>query len=378
MIKRYLMTPGPTPVPEDVMLKMATPIIHHRSAEFKALFRKTRELAKKLFQTENEIVMFASSGTGAMEASVSNLLSEGDKAVTVAAGKFGERWTQIVRAFGCVPVEIKYEYGDYAKVEDIASAIDKNPDVKAVFIQASETSTGVFHPVDEIGLMLKERYPEIVFVVDGITAIGAMDIKTDEWNIDIMITGSQKALMLPPGLAIASISQKAKALMEKSHNRYYYFDILKELNADGGAYTPAVKLVDGLHYVLNKLMHEEGLEAVFKRHRLLAKATREAALALGMKLLAKRPADSLTAILTPVDSSDVVRMMKRFGVEVSNGQGSLKGKIIRIAHLGYFDKPDIIMAISAFEMALKSLGVDIKMGEGVKRAMEIFVKDEKR
>ncbi len=375
MIKRYLMTPGPTPVPEDVMLRMAQPIIHHRTREFKELFKETRELSKKLFQTRNDIVIFASSGTGAMEASVSNLLSEGDKAITVAAGKFGERWTQIVRAFGGEAIELKYEYGDYARPEDIASSIEKNPDTKAVFIQASETSTGVFHPINEIGVMLKERYPEILFVVDGITAIGAMDVKTDLWNVDIMITGSQKALMLPPGLAIASVSQKAIDAIRSSKNRYYYFDILKELEADGGAYTPAVKLVDGLNYVLHKLIDEERLENVFKRHALLARATREAAKALGLKLLAKRPADSLTAILTPVDSSKIIKLMREFGVEVSNGQGSLKNRIIRIAHLGYFDKPDVAMAISALEVSLKKLGINDRFGSGINRAMEIFLEE---
>ena len=372
MKKLFLMTPGPTPVPEEIMLKMATPIMHHRTKEFKALFGETRNLLKKLFQTQNDVVIFASSGTGAMEASVSNLLEPQEKAITINAGKFGKRWGELVKAFDGIPVELSYPYGDYAKVDDIKKAIDRNPDVKAVFIQASETSTGVFHPIDEIGTMLKESYPEVLFVVDGITAIGCMDIKTDQWGVDIMITGSQKALMLPPGLSMLSVSEKAKEKIKKSKNRHYYFDILKELNADGGAYTPAVKLVEGLHEVLLRLL-EEGLENVFKRHALLASATREAAKALGLKLLAKRPADSLTAILTPIDSSKIINLMKSNGVFVSNGQGELKNRIIRIAHLGYFDKPDTLAAIGALEMALVKLGISIELGSGVKRAMEIFL-----
>ncbi len=374
MTKRYLMTPGPTPVPEDIMLNMAHPIVHHRTKEFKDIFAETKKLAQQVFQTKNEIVIFSSSGTGAMEASVSNLLSEGDKALTVAAGKFGERWSQLVRAFGASAVELKYDYGDYAKIEDVDKALSKDSSIKAVFMQASETSTGVFHPIDEIGKMIKEKYPDVVFVVDGITAIGAIDVKTDEWNIDIMITGSQKALMLPPGLSLMSVSEKAKRVIENSKNRYYYFDILKELNSDGGSYTPAVTLIEGLNLAFKKIL-DEGLDNVFRRHELLANATREAALALGLELFAKRPANSLTAIAMPVDSSKVISLMKDYGVHVSNGQGSLKGKIIRIAHLGYFGKPDIIMAIGGLEIALKKLGVDAPFGEGVKKAMEIFVEE---
>ena len=374
MIKRYLMTPGPTPVPEDIMLSMATPIMHHRTKEFKSIFKETKELAKHVFQTKNDIVIFASSGTGAMEASVSNLLKENDKALAVSAGKFGERWGQIIRAFGAQALELKYSYGDYAKLEDIDKTLKGNPDIKAVYIQASETSTGVFHPIDEIGLMLKEKYPDVIFVVDGITAIGAIDVKTDDWNIDIMITGSQKALMLPPGLSIMSISDKAKKAIKKVKNRYYYFDILKEIESDGGSYTPAVTLIEGLNLSFKKIL-DEGLDNLFKRHALLAKAMQEACQALGLKLFAKRPANSLTSIEIPVDSAKVINLMKDYGVHVSNGQGDLKGKIVRIAHLGYFEKPDMIMAISGLEIALKKLGVDIPFGEGVKKAMEIFVEE---
>ncbi|WP_022671225.1 pyridoxal-phosphate-dependent aminotransferase family protein [Hippea alviniae] len=372
-MKRYLMTPGPTPVPEDVALYMAKPIVHHRTDEFKKVFDETKQLIKRLFKTENEIVMFASSGTGAMEAAVSNVLNEGEKAISINAGKFGERWGKLIRAFGGVNLELTYEYGDYAKVEDIKALIEKNPDVKAVYIQASETSTGTFHPIDEIGLMLKEKYPEVVFVVDGITAYGAIDVETDKWNIDIGITGSQKALMLPPGLSILSVSEKALKKIEKSNNRFYYFDILGELKAKWGNYTPAVSLVFGLNAAVKKIL-DEGLENVFKRHKLLAKATREAVKSLGLKLLSRRPADSLTAVYSPegIDSSEIIKLMKSYGVEISNGQAHLKGKIFRIAHLGYFDKADILMVISVLEIALKKLNANGNFGEGIKRAMEIL------
>ena len=373
-MKRYLMTPGPTPVPERVMLAMANPIIHHRTEEFKQVFGEAVELSKRVMKTDNDVVIFSSSGSGAMEAAVSNLLNEGDVAITVNAGKFGERWTKLVRAFGAQPIEIQYEYGDYAKVEDIKKALDNTKGVKALYIQASETSTGTFHPVDEIGLMLKEKYPEVVFVVDGITAYGAIDVKTDEWGIDIGITGSQKALMLPPGLSILSVSEKAKGVIRSCKNRFFYFDILGELEAGAGKFTPAVSLIFGLKTSLEMILGE-GLENVFKRHNALAKAVRGAAKALSLELLSKRPANSLTAIKSPeaISSTRIVEAMREFGVDISNGQGSLKGKIFRIAHLGYFDKPDILMCISTLEMVLKKLGYGENFGAGIKRAMETFL-----
>ncbi len=373
-MKRYLMTPGPTPVPEQVVLSMSTPIIHHRTDEFKGIFKETADLAKRVMQTKNDVVMFSSSGSGAMEAAVSNVLSEGDKAITVSAGKFGERWGKIVKAFGAEAVELTYDYGDYAKVEDIENALKNNKNIKAVYIQASETSTGTFHPIDEIGLMLKEKYPEALFIVDGITAYGAIDVKTDNWNIDIGITGSQKALMLPPGLALLSVSEKAKDVIERNKNRFFYFDILGEIDAKAGKFTPAVSLVIGLNTSL-KMILDEGLDNVFKRHEILAKATQEAVVALGLELLSKKPANSLTAVKSPqnISSEDIIAKMKEFGVEISNGQGHLKGKIFRIAHLGYFYKPDILMCISVLEMALKKLGYSANFGDGTKRAMEIFL-----
>ncbi len=372
-MKRYLMTPGPTPIPEQVALSMAAPIIHHRTDEFKGIFLETVQLAKRVMQTKNDVAIFSSSGTGAMEAAVSNILNENDAAITINAGKFGERWTKIVKMFGASPIEIKYDYGDYARVDDIKRAIEKNKNIRAVYIQASETSTGTFHPIDEIGTFLKEKYPEIVFVVDGITAYGAIDVKTDEWNIDIGITGSQKALMLPPGLSLLSVSEKAKGVIEKNNNRYFYFDILGEIKAKAGKFTPPVSLVVGLNKTL-KMILDEGLEDVFRRHAELALATREASKALGLKLLSKRPANSLTAVYSPngLDSTDIVTGMKRFGVDIANGQGELKGKIFRIAHLGYFSKPDILMCISTLEIVLKKLGYSRFFGEGIKKAMEIF------
>ena len=374
MIKNYLMTPGPTPVPERIALSMAQPMIHHRTKEFRDLFHETIELTKQLFQTENDVAIFSSSGTGAMEASITNLLSAGDEAIAVSSGKFGERWVELMRAYNITPIVIDVEYGERVYCRQIKEAMAKHPNVKALFIQATETSTGVFHPVNKIGLMLKDMYPDVAFVVDGITTIGAMDVKTDEWNIDVMITGSQKALMLPPGLSILSVSEKAKKMMKQSNIPKYYFNILNELNADAGHFTPPVTLVLGLRESL-KMIFDEGLENVFARHALLAKAARAGVESLGLELFAKSPTNSLTSVKAPkgTDSSDIINLMKTYGVHISNGQGSLKGKIFRIAHLGYFDKMDVIMAISALEMSLKKLGANLNFGEGVKKVMEIFL-----
>ncbi len=374
MIKTYLMTPGPTPVPERIALSMAQPIMHHRTKEFKSLFYETIELTKQLFQTKNDIAIFSSSGTGAMEASITNLLSEGDEAIAVSSGKFGERWTELMKAYNIVPVVIDVEYGERVYCRQIKEAMAKHPNVKALFIQATETSTGVYHPINKIGPMLKDMYPDVAFVVDGITTIGAMDVKTDEWNIDIMITGSQKALMLPPGLSILSVSEKAKKMMKQSNISKYYFNILGELNADAGHFTPPVTLVLGLRESL-KMIFEEGLENVFARHALLAKAARAGVESLGLDVFAKSPTNSLTAVKAPdgVDSADIINLMKTYGVHISNGQGSLKGKIFRIAHLGYFDKMDVVMAISALEMALRKLGINASFGKGIEKVMETFV-----
>ncbi|SDC01944.1 aspartate aminotransferase [Desulfurella multipotens] len=371
-MKRYLMTPGPTPVPEKIALAMAAPIIHHRTKEYIDLHEKVREKLKKIFQTQNDIVIFASSGTGAMEASVSNILSENDKALVVEAGKFGERFSQLVSSFGAQAIILKKEYGDFANAQEIEDYVKKYSP-KAVYMQACETSTGVFHPIDEIGKMLKEKYPEVVFVVDGITAVGCIDIKTDEWGIDILLTGSQKAFMLPPGLAMLSISEKAKKIAAQNKNKRYYFDILGELNAQTGHFTPAVTLVLGLNAAVD-MMLEEGLGNVFKRHEFLAKAVKAAILAMDLELFAKRPSNSLTAVKAPqsIDSKQIIDIMNKFGVSISNGQGSMKGKIFRIAHLGYFYPPDVILTIGTLEIALKKLGID-KLGVGTKKALEIFV-----
>ncbi len=374
MFKKLLMTPGPTPIPESVLLNMAKPIIHHRTDEFKTLMNSAKTRLQKLFQTTNEIVIFSSSGTGAMEAAVVNLVSPGEKTAVVSAGKFGERWVQLNSTFGARPVVIKKDYGDFVTPEEIDAVLKKHPNISCLFMQACETSTGVFHPIDEIGLLLKNKFPEVVFVVDGITAIGAIDVKTDLWGIDIMITGSQKALMLPPGLGIISISEKAKNKMLKNSTPRYYFDIKKEIEAGYGNFTPPVTLIVALNESLKIILDKVTLKGTFERHRLLAKATREAIMAMNLRLFAKRPSDSLTAVISPegVNSGKIIEKMKNMGVEIANGQGPLKDKIFRIAHMGYFDKQDILTCITSLEMSLKKLRIEHPFGEGVIRAMEVL------
>jgi aspartate aminotransferase-like enzyme len=374
VIKKYLMTPGPTPIPSFVNISMQS-LIHHRTDEFREVIHSCRKMLKEYFQTQNEVAIFTSSGTGAMEASISNTMCAGDKIVTVEGGKFGERWGKIARSYGVKNIPLNVEYGDYARPENIKKIIDSEKNIKGVYIQASETSTGTFHPIDEIGIMLKKDYPDILYVVDGITAVGVMNIKPDKWGIDMLISGSQKSLMLPPGLSFISASKKAEDFMKKSKLPHYYFDIKGELSKKDTLFTPAITLFLGLQRSLKYILYEEGLENTIRRHGLLARAVRESVKAMGLELLSKKPADSLTAVISPKDisSSDIVRIMKdECGIQISNGQGELKGKIFRISHMGYIDKPDIVMTIGALEIALKKLGYRFSLGQGAKSLLEIF------
>jgi aspartate aminotransferase-like enzyme len=377
MEKWRLLAPGPTPVPQDVLNEMALPIIHHRAPNYKAIFKKVAEDLKYVFQTENDVIVFASSGTGAMEASVANCFCKNDKVLVIRGGKFGERWGEISEAYGLNPVYIDVKWGTAVKVDDVEDALKSNPDIKGILVQASETSTGVKHPIKEIAELVKNN-DNCLMIVDGITGVGVFNIETDNWGIDIVVSGSQKAFMLPPGLAFASVSEKAWSFMEKSNLPKYYFDFKKErknLKKNQNAYTPAVSLIIGLSKVLD-MIKDEGLENVFKRHALLAKATREAVKALGLKLFAPdSPSESVTAVLAPegIDGQDIVKSYREdHKITIAGGQGEAKGKIFRLSHLGFYDKFDIIIAISGLELALKKLGYNFEMGKGVGKALEIF------
>jgi aspartate aminotransferase-like enzyme len=377
MRKNYLLAPGPTPVPERVLLAMARPVIHHRTPQFSAVFKETAELLKFVFQTKQDVLILASSGTGAMEGSVSNLFSPGEEVIAVNGGKFGERWAQIAEAYGLKVHWVNVEWGSAVDPGVIKNILEKNPKIKGVFTQASETSTAVAHPVKEIASITKVR--DCLLVVDGITAVGVFDVPMDEWGIDVLVSGAQKAFMLPPGLSFVALSDKAWKFNEKAKCPRYYFDFSKErknLAKDTSAYTPATSLITGLRESL-LMIKEEGLKKVFSRHERLAKATRSAMEALGLKLLAPTsPSPALTGVFVPegIDGGKLVKYLRDdIGVTLAGGQDHLKGRIFRIAHLGYIDTFDIIIAVSAVEMALRKFGHKVSFGKGVAAAEKILL-----
>ncbi len=376
LYKYRLMAPGPTPVPEKVLTQMANPIIHHRTGAFEAIVKEVKDSLKWLYQTQQDVLIFASSGTGAMEGSVINLLSKNDKALVVDGGKFGERWWKICKAYGLAYEVIKVEWGKAVDPKIIEEKL-KSQDFRAVFIQASETSTAVAHPVREIAEIVK-KYPNTALVVDAITALGVVNLPMDEWGLDIVVSGSQKALMLPPGLAFASVSAKAWGMIEKSDIPKFYFDFKKEkksIDENTTAYTPAVSLIIGLNEVL-KSMREMTLEGVFKKHQMLADACREGAKAMGLKLYAPdSPSNAVTAIYSPegIDSGKVVKgLREQFNMTIAGGQDQAKGKIFRVGHLGYYDPMDIISVLSAIEITLVKAGYKLELGKGVGAALKVL------
>ena len=369
MIKQLLLAPGPTPVPARVRLAMAQPMFHHRTPQFSALFGEIREGLRQLFQTEGDVLILASSGTGAMEASIANCFAPGDEVVVVNGGKFGERWTKLSNTYGLKPIEIRVEWGRAVRADQVATALDEHPKARGVLVQASETSTAAVHPIDQLAAVTRER--DALLVVDGITAVGVYEIPMDRWGIDVLLTGSQKALMLPPGLALIALSNRAWARVEKVSQPRFYFDLLRERANQAKnttAYTPAISLVIGLREAL-AMMHEEGLPNVFARHARLARATRAAAEALGLRLVAPdNPSPAVTGVYTPddVDGGKLFAYLRdKMRVVFAGGQDHLKGKIIRIAHLGYMGAFDIVTAIAAFEMALRHFGHEVELGRGV-------------
>lgn len=381
MRKKYLLAPGPTPVPEAALLAMAQPMIHHRTPQFSEIFKETAELLKYVFQTKQDVLILAASGTGAMEGSIVNLYSPGDEVIVVNGGKFGERWGKISEAYGLKVHWIPVEWGKAVNPADVKKVLDANPKVKGILVQASETSTCAAHPIKELAALTKDK--ECLLIVDGITAVGVVDLPMDEWGIDVLVSGSQKAFMLPPGLAFVALSEKAWKFQETAKCPKFYFDYKKErknLKDNTTAYTPAVSLICGLREAL-KQIQAEGLQNVFKRHDRLARATRAACRALGLKELApESPSNAATGVFVPegVDGGKLVKYLRdEVGVTMAGGQDHLKGKILRIAHLGYVDTFDIIIAISSIEMALTKFGHKVQFGKGVAAAQEILIEGYK-
>jgi len=377
MYRYRLLAPGPTPVPESVLTKMAMPIIHHRTETFEKIVSEVREGLKWLYQTKNEVLIFASSGTGAMEGSVINLMRKADTALVIDSGKFGERWWKICQAYGLAHDIIKVEWGKSVDPKVVEQKL-KEKEYRVVLATASETSTGVSHPIQEIAKLVAER-PNTALVVDAITALGVNNIPTDEWKIDVLVTGSQKALMLPPGLAFASLSPKALQFCEQSDVPKFYFDFKRELKSikeNTTAWTPGVSLIIGLQEVL-RLLKEEGLENVFKRHAVLAKAAREGCKAMGLKLYApESPSTAVTAVYSPegMDAGKIVKTLKnKFSMTIAGGQDQAKGKIFRIGHLGYYDPMDILVVLAAIESALIEHGHKIEPGVGLGAAVKVLL-----
>jgi aspartate aminotransferase-like enzyme len=356
---------------------MSQPLIHHRTPEFEHLFATVQTGLHWLFQTEQEVLILASSGTGAMEAAVSNTCSGSDTIIVINGGKFGERWRKICQAFGVKVIELKVEWGQAVQATAVAQALKEHPEARAVLLQASETSTTVLHPVEAIAAVT--RTTDTLFIVDGITAVGATDTPMDRWGIDILITGSQKALMLPPGLAFIALSAKAWKRVESATLPRFYFDLRrerKEQQKHTTAYTPAISLIYGLHEVL-RMLQEEGLEHIFARHARLAAATRVGAQALGLSLLAPTaPSPAATGAWLPpnVEGTRFLTYMRdHMGVDIAGGQDHLKGKVIRISHIGYAGPFDVITALSAVEMALRRFGCELELGRGVRAAEETLL-----
>ena len=358
------------------MLEMAKPIMHHRTPQFSAIFAECAEGLKKVFGTAQPVIMLASSGTGAMEASVTNLFSPGDTVLVVNAGKFGERWGKISEAYGLHVEWLDVPWGQAVFPQAVEEALNKNPKISAVLTQGSETSTTVAHPIKELAAITSKR--DTLLVVDGITSVGVVDMPMDEWGIDVLITGSQKAMMLPPGLAFIALSERAWAKSKSAKLPKFYFDLARErknLKDNTTAYTPAVSLIIGLRKVL-EMMFAETLPKVYARHDIMARAVRAGAEALALKLLAPiSPANSATGVFLPegIDGGKIVKDLRdNYGVTFAGGQDDLKGKIVRIAHLGYFDTYDMIVALSSLEMALAKFGYGAAAGEGVAAAQAVL------
>ncbi len=377
MKKKYLFTPGPTPIPPEALLAMAQPIDYHRSEDAVALIKDVLEKLKHVFQTENDVLFLTSSGTGAMDGAVANLLCRGDKVLVIRSGKFGERWAEICEAYGVEVIPIDVAWGDSVAPEAVEAQLSAYSDVKAVFATLCETSTGALHDIEALA-RLTQSNPTLL-VVDAVSALGADDLQMDNWGVDVVVSCSQKGLMTPPGLAFAALNRRAWEAADRSDLPKYYLDFHKahQRGLEGSVpFTPAITLLKALRYALNRIC-TEGIRNTIARHSLMAAATRSAIKAIGLPLFATSPANTLTSIRLPkeIDGKAFVKMMReKQGITYAGGQGDLRGKIVRIAHLGWMNENDVIVAISAFERGLTEIGYDVSLGAGVAAAQEVFTR----
>jgi serine---pyruvate transaminase len=375
--KRYLLTPGPTPVPPEVLAELAKPVIHHRERDYRDIYERCLARLRDVYRTQNDVLMFTTSGTGAFESAVANLTSPGDRQLVLSAGNFGERWAGMVRAFGADLVHTQLEWGETPEPEDLRAALDEAGDVKVVYLTHSETSTGVVCDVQALAAVAKGA--GALVVVDAVSSLGAVPLESDAWGIDVVVSGSQKALMCPPGVAFASVSPAALEAAARSTSPRYVMDWERMRKAQSkldAPFTPAIPIVRALDVALGLLL-EEGLETAFDRHARLGRACREGAKAMGLELFSPDEERSavVTAIRAPdgVDATEVVNGLRdRFGITIANGQAELKGKIFRIGHIGWFDVFDIATALAAIELSLTELGAEIERGVAVSRAFEAF------
>ncbi|MCA9400656.1 MAG: alanine--glyoxylate aminotransferase family protein [Candidatus Omnitrophica bacterium] len=377
MKRNLLLTPGPTQIPPNICAALGEPIIHHRTPQFQEHLKKATEGLQYVFQTTNDVYMIPASGTGGMEAAVANTVSCGDKVITVEGGKFGERWTELCKAYGAEPQVIKVEWGKAVDPGEIKALLDQDKDIKAVFTTLNETSTGVVSDIKSIGEIVKDT--NAILVVDAVSGLGVVDCQTDQWHVDIVVSGSHKGFMLPPGIAFISVSEKAFKCVECAKSPRYYFDLRKAKKAwekVDTAFTPAIGIVIALNESL-KWFYDMGMENVFKYYERLAQGVRAAAKALNMELYADDSCISnvLTAINIPegVDGGKLVKIMRdQYGVTTAGGQAELKGKIIRIAHMGCLDEWDMITGISCMEKVLHQLGHKFELGAGVAAAQKYY------
>ncbi|SPE33346.1 Serine--glyoxylate aminotransferase [Candidatus Sulfopaludibacter sp. SbA6] len=376
--KQRLLTPGPTPLYPPALHAMMASDIHHRTEDFRKAYRSCLADLKELMGTANDVLMFAASGTGAMDAAVSNLFSKGDKVIVCSAGKFGERWAEIAKAYGLDADVLTVPYGQVVTPQQVEAALAKEPATKGVFVQASETSTGAAHDVRAMAALISKT--GAIFVVDAITGLGTMPLDIDGWGLDVVIGGSQKAFMIPPGLAFLSIGPKAWKLAETATLPHYYFNLKKEKKSgDAGesSWTPSIALILALAEAL-RYVKQIGMAKLVENAQLLAQATRAAVERLGLELFAAgSPGSSVTAVKAPagMDSGVIVKEFKsRFGAVIANGQGSMKGQIFRIAHLGYFDFADLFAMVAGLEIILNANGYHVQYGTGVAAVQEVYEK----
>ena len=376
LIKEYLMIPGPTPVPDSVLSKMAMPMINHRGKEFAQILKNVTEKMKKVYLTKGDVILLTASGSGGMESAVVNFLSPGDKAIFCVTGAFGDRWAKMGKVYGADVIRIETPIGEGITPEMIEDNLKKNPGVKAVYITHNETSTAITNDLSKIG-EIAHKYGAIV-AVDAVSSLGAIELRMDDWQLDVVVTASQKALMTPPGLAFVAVSERAWELHKSAKMPRFYFDLgeAKRMAENGETpFTPAVSQVFAIDTALDLLL-SEGLENSWKRHKLLGRAVREGIKALGLKLLAKEEfaSNAVTGVYPPegISADDLRRKVKARGVTLAGGQGVLKGKIFRIGHIGYILDKDIIVTLSIIGETLREMGYNVDPTLGVRKAMEVF------